>query len=142
MVMAVQEIQKPSRTVCAHQCEEGCAIYKNRPESCKGFVCSWLKGKFYEGDRPDRIGVMFYEIGGTHYDSLLLACDEIVPGAIENDPHVKALLELEARTRLVMLWPQEERRKVIGPPELLQRVQQTEIRVRREWAEKQANKNR
>jgi hypothetical protein len=134
--MAVTDLGKPSRTPCPHQCEAGCGIYQKRPEQCQGFACAWLKGKFYEGDRPDRIGVMFYEIGGTAYDTLLLGCDEIIPGAIDNDPHVKYLLEVEARTRLVMLWPQEERRKLIGPPDLLQKAHDVATRIRREWAEK------
>jgi hypothetical protein len=38
---------------------QGCGIYEDRPLSCSGFRCLWLRGVGAEEDRPDRIGVVF-----------------------------------------------------------------------------------
>jgi hypothetical protein len=39
--------------------EKGCAIYENRPQTCRNFQCLWLTGDWgREEDRPDRLGIM------------------------------------------------------------------------------------
>jgi hypothetical protein len=40
-------------------CSKGCAIYANRPPTCKEWECEWLIGRLTEGDRPDKLGAIF-----------------------------------------------------------------------------------
>lgn len=63
-VMPVHEIDKPANTRCAHQRDApartiGCAIYKDRPRSCKEWMCHWLASDWPDDMRPDRLGVVF-----------------------------------------------------------------------------------
>ncbi|MHC4371359.1 MAG: hypothetical protein ACYSW8_27415 [Planctomycetota bacterium] len=43
---------------CGKLCSGGCSIYDDRPEFCKTYQCTWLRGYFSNADRPDRIGVI------------------------------------------------------------------------------------
>jgi hypothetical protein len=56
----VVPLKKPMFTRCANQCAEGCAIYAERPEPCRDFACSWLRGDALLGDddRPDTLGLL------------------------------------------------------------------------------------
>ena len=56
-VLYVPELRKKQNVKCQH-CEHGCAIYVERPESCKTFECQWLKGDMGEEMRPDKIHVV------------------------------------------------------------------------------------
>jgi len=54
---------KPSHKPCHNLCNEGCAVYKDRPRTCKAFECVWAKSQ--KGNRamaaelrPDRCGVI------------------------------------------------------------------------------------
>ena len=38
----------------------GCRIYEDRPPGCRAFVCQWLCGAFEDGDRPDKLGVVYH----------------------------------------------------------------------------------
>ncbi len=41
--MGIPELGKPKDTDCAHIVpQRGCAIYSERPQSCRLFVCHWL----------------------------------------------------------------------------------------------------
>jgi hypothetical protein len=44
-------------TWCQH-CEigVGCKIYEDRPETCKNFICGWLKGLVPEEWKPNKVG--------------------------------------------------------------------------------------
>ena len=59
-VVGVQELHKPHWTRCAHQCEVGCAIYEDRPRTCRGYSCLWAAGLLQgeEERRPDRLGII------------------------------------------------------------------------------------
>lgn len=59
-LMPVKEIDKKSNTRCPHQRQHhGCAIYKDRPMSCKLWNCSWLINKdMADQQRPDRAHVV------------------------------------------------------------------------------------
>jgi hypothetical protein len=60
-VVGIKELNKPAFQRCGHQCESGCDIYEDRPETCRGYYCLWAAG-LLEGDerrRPDRLGVIF-----------------------------------------------------------------------------------
>jgi Fe-S-cluster containining protein len=59
-IIGVQELGKPYYARCVHL-KEGCAVYPNRPGTCRGYRCIWHLGLL--GDkterRPDNLGVMF-----------------------------------------------------------------------------------
>jgi hypothetical protein len=59
-VMGVLELGKPYNVPCEHVCQGGCAIYKDRPRTCRSWECQWRCG-FVEGmqeTRPDNLGAM------------------------------------------------------------------------------------
>jgi len=43
---------------CPEVTRGGCAIYKERPDDCRKYVCMWLVGFFSSSDRPDRTGLV------------------------------------------------------------------------------------
>lgn len=62
--MKVHELSKPANTWCTH-CDEnqGCAIYAERPESCRVYECLWFKSQRFDKPlpaalRPDRTHVV------------------------------------------------------------------------------------
>lgn len=57
--LEVVELTKPPGKWCLHcSIGKGCAIYAERPPSCRDFRCEWLKGLGEEQDRPDRTKVI------------------------------------------------------------------------------------
>lgn len=59
-MMGIQELGKQEYLRCHHQCEQGCAVYTDRPKSCADFVCFWLLGESYPSDRPDKSGLIIH----------------------------------------------------------------------------------
>ena len=59
-VMKIEELGKPSGVKCEAVRREGCAIYAQRPHSCRVFECLWLMGFGANGHRPDRSGVVLH----------------------------------------------------------------------------------
>ncbi len=60
-VVGVKELKKSNYQQCQHECDSGCAIYSERPDSCREYLCGWKWGMI-EGDerrRPDHLGVIF-----------------------------------------------------------------------------------
>jgi len=63
-VMKVKELNKPANTSCTHCIEgSGCAIYNDRPNSCREYECLWLRSQQFDkplasGLRPDRCKVV------------------------------------------------------------------------------------
>lgn len=57
-LLPTKEINKPANTKCKHQRSgKGCAIYEQRPWSCRFWVCEWLKNNDSRDlRRPDRVG--------------------------------------------------------------------------------------
>lgn len=85
-VMGVTELNKPYYEPCAHLCEGGCGIYKDRPKSCHAYMCGWLGGQI-DGERPDKQGLMV--------DATLLLgsivvyiVHEVYPGAAETPENI------------------------------------------------------
>lgn len=59
--LGVEELQKGNYQPCHNECPTGCAIYDQRPNSCRAYHCGWA-GRWVEGDerrRPDKLGVIF-----------------------------------------------------------------------------------
>ena len=63
-VCEVPELSKPSDKRCGH-CNGGCAIYAERPPSCRSFDCYWLTSELSDSLRPDKCGVMFEKLTET-----------------------------------------------------------------------------
>lgn len=57
-VMPIKDIDKPALKKCKHQkFNKGCAIYQQRPKSCRLWECAWLSGKLPSNcRRPDKVG--------------------------------------------------------------------------------------
>src|SRR5438128_2317660 len=89
-VLGIKELNKPNHTVCSHQCDSGCDIYENRPDTCRGYACLWQLG-ILEGDerrRPDKLGVIFdFRVEGSEYvraeDPKTIQAWEVWPGAFQ-----------------------------------------------------------
>jgi hypothetical protein len=100
-VMGVHDegrLDKPNYQRCEHQCDNGCAIYKDRPPSCRHFFCMWktayhfhayrhLRNSIY---RPDKCGLIF------DYDPILdvVKVWEVKPGAARWKANKKLILKV------------------------------------------------
>jgi hypothetical protein len=87
-VKSVPELGKPTQRACAHLCRSGCAVYAQRPTSCREYACLWRQGFLAAEERwrPDRLGVLvdyqpFASVPGT----IRLVVWEVVPGAMGSD---------------------------------------------------------
>ncbi len=59
-MLSVASLNKPTYTVCPHQCTTGCAIYGQHPQTCRDYICTWREGVIAgEQYRPDQLGVIF-----------------------------------------------------------------------------------
>jgi hypothetical protein len=110
-VVGVEELRKPHWTRCVHQCHSGCAIYEERPRSCRGYSCLWAAG-LLDGDesrRPDRLGIILdlRTAGNSASDSIrpgdrvVIQAWEIWPGAFAQ-PDAASLLNRIAEKCLVV----------------------------------------
>lgn len=129
-VMAVPELGKSRGQACAHLCASGCAIYEERPASCRRFDCLWRLGFARDDDRPDRFGVIF-DITPTDRDSGLQAvlAFEARPGAFA-EQKVRYQLDRHAKKHLVLLLT-PDKVEVLGPRELVARWQRSQSRRER-----------
>ena len=111
-VVGVQELSKPHWTRCQHQCATGCAIYEERPRSCRGYSCLWAAG-LLDGDerrRPDRLGIIFDLRTAENTasdsvrpgDSVVLQVWEVWPGALDQ-PTAAGLVDRIAEKCLVVV---------------------------------------
>lgn len=56
-----EEFVKQPHHTCPHQARSrggGCAVYDERPGTCRSYRCSWLGGLGKARHRPDRLGVV------------------------------------------------------------------------------------
>jgi len=85
-VLGVAELDKGTYEACTHLCDNGCGTYATRPESCRRFVCEWLRGVLeIDGTvdtdlRPDACGVVLEYRPGTAFGDVFRAW-EVEPGA-------------------------------------------------------------
>lgn len=117
--LAVIELKKPPKKWCPH-CDigKGCRIYENKPVSCGGYRCEWLKGFGDEESRPDHLKVIldYFKLpnglpGGT------FQMWEVTEGALGR-PFITGLTK---RTLLAGIWvshlPIRGRKKMFVPKE-------------------------
>jgi len=122
VVVAVEEIAKPEQERCPHQGKHGkpgCAIYDERPTSCREWRCGWLEGFGTSKDRPDKGGIILdstLTIGGP-----TVQAREVWAGAFHM-PRARIAIEGFARQVAVVLMYRDGGRKLIGPPHIVARM--------------------
>ena len=59
-IIGITALQKPPQTPCAHECQNGCGIYQQRPKECVDYKCAYLEGALGSDPqwRPDNLGVL------------------------------------------------------------------------------------
>ena len=82
-VFGVPSVKKPAWRLCKHQCADGCAIYAIHPTECRDFMCAWLFGHLDEGDRPDKLGLIFAKAQPGPHESWIHVL-EIKPGTFDS----------------------------------------------------------
>lgn len=55
---SVHELAKGEWERCVNERKSGCAIYEDRPQSCRNFFCLWITGQMRANDRPDKSGLV------------------------------------------------------------------------------------
>lgn len=109
-LMEVTELQKPMGRWCQHcAIGEGCKIYEERPESCRGFRCAWLDnvgGFFKETDRPDKLKVMFSPVESPFVTAPegVWRAFELNPNAHEQPRTLAMIIALVRQERCVMVY--------------------------------------
>lgn len=111
--LAVDELAKPTHSVCRHECAAGCAIYARRPQSCRDYRCLWLTGLLQDEDRPDRLGVIF---NTTHLPRLgaIPMLVESIDGALRT-PRMHDMIQRMAAQRPVLILTARGDRYLVGP---------------------------
>ena len=115
--LAIEELDKPDFHSCEHECETGCSIYDDRPQSCRVFDCEWLKGLTAPGVaakdlRPDKTGLVPV-VQNTKFGTVwtLFQTKEGADKTFEG----KALIDHLYRQAPVILMTKENRRWIIHP---------------------------
>lgn len=139
-LMGVKEIGKLAGQECLHVTSgKGCAIYSERPESCRTFECLWklsTSGILTEKDRPDKCGVMLAPAGdhsafskGTGISPIIMF--EAAPGAFKRYHGDRLVNRLKKKVVLILVpyGSKEQDRKLVGPP--------LAMRKAKEWLTKQ-----
>jgi len=113
-LLPVPQLDKPAGARCPHQRHScGCAIYADRPNSCRLWVCRWLinddTGDLRRPDRshyvidimPDYVTITDNATGEQqHVGVVQIWVDERHPGA-HRDPALRAFLERNKMPGLV-----------------------------------------
>lgn len=117
-LLEVPSLAKPRRVACGHLCQQGCAIYSQRPTECSGFYCLWAMGNVsFEGNedreslmRPDKLGVMFHVADGR-----VVVAQEVTRGGLDKR-HTRRLVEGFVNAgEVVLLVHADGREFVLGP---------------------------
>lgn len=140
-LMAVPEIQKKTMVTCQHVCAGGgCGVYATRPGSCKAFECLWLQDNqqaLQEGDRPDKLGLMFSMMYKTAFGDVLTAWNT-KPGQPLGERAVGIIEKIAAKQVLLII--DGSKRSVVGPPHEMPRIMAI-MNERKAWAEKDKPKS-
>lgn len=117
VVPSIEHLGKPERVSCAHLCEQGCKIYAERGEVCRGFKCLWLLGAMGVGNRPDKLGCYFNVIDLDEHTRCVVAT-EVVPNAFEQGIPAWIIRDfMVPSTGLVLLQPAFKPQAWIGTEE-------------------------
>lgn len=116
-VLGGEPFRKPAGTWCPHcVIGKGCAIYADRPRTCREFQCLYHEG-ITRGEpscvpdlRPDRCGVV---LSGTTDGQLVASLDKHKPDAWRREPVYSMLLTWVRNGGRVTLSPGPTLRKLI-----------------------------
>jgi hypothetical protein len=87
-LLGISEIKKPPGQWCGHvKCGKGCAIYDNRPQSCRDFDCLWLQGAWPKALKPNKTKV----VPTTDEGSVVLYVDSATPSAFRSPEMIKVI---------------------------------------------------
>lgn len=124
-VLGVRELEKKPWQNCQHICGNGCAIYAERPGSCKEFSCFWLSGDFgNEEMRPDKYGIIVDARGLREADLPYLAVREVEAGAFDR-PKVKYWLNrlvTEVTLFLIGYGGDVDNAQIVGPRHDMEKI--------------------
>ncbi len=93
---------KAGYTPCEHLCGDGCGVYEQRPDVCRGYICLWRAGMIVgdERRRPDKLGLMFtLDMVG---DRVAVEAWELWDGAASDHPGRGVLDAVGERYRLMV----------------------------------------
>src|SRR5215472_3060306 len=94
----VAELKKPIDTWCRHARpgHGGCLIHRDRPTSCRGFICGWLSDELKVGDEwfPTHCKMI---ISRAAEKGFLIIVDPAYPNAWRREPYYGQLLALAQR---------------------------------------------
>lgn len=128
-VMGVPEFEKPVDTPCKHLCVTGCGIYEARPVSCQQFECAWRLGIGTLDQRPDKLGLVLFPLSPKANLGHAFVAREVYPGAFDD----AAAFLVETAQRMVILLVRGERvRRVLGPPDRVERLKPALKRLKEE----------
>ncbi len=122
--LGVAEIKKDAGIACCHIGQEGkgCSIYPDRPRSCRDFQCLWRIGAGTDDERPDRVGIVLNTTLPDHPGHPAMVALEAWPGAFEDSYEFLRRIATEGDGRLVFLVKDHQPRRVLGPPDALERI--------------------
>ena len=103
-VMTVDELKKPSGTMCSHAViGKGCSIRERRPRSCRTFFCGWRLDPNIDSMWKPEISGFLLTIS-FKYASMLVMVDPDRPSAWKVQPYYGRLKEWSARA-----FPEDKR---------------------------------
>ena len=117
----MEAISKPINTRCKHVCEDGCAIYDTRPQTCAEFECGYLQvgDDVPESLRPDRCGIIFIKRTDRIFSGALMPeikTTDVAKGQIESfrkQGYSVVLLSLAEKKPLLMLAEEHQSKEII-----------------------------
>ena len=94
-----------------------CAIYSDRPKTCRDFECLWLRGAGGPDDRPDLRGVVLHEIEHSLEHTAIVVVTECVDGAMEEGtPGAEIAHSIGFQTHVLMMFKDGRRRAIVPAP--------------------------
>jgi len=105
-VLRVDPLRKLGGVPCIHQREgshSACAIHglPERPALCGDYRCAWLRGRYEEADRPDRLGAVLDV--SPRAGLPLLSIREARPGAFDASPRLQEIARSHRETMEVRI---------------------------------------
>lgn len=116
-LMAIKELQKPSRKLCKHcVVGQGCSIYVERPDSCRDWSCGYLSlPDLGEHWHPSKCGMVIHLALGANAGKLLHEGEEVeasigikvakgLEGLWSEEPYWSDVLRLEELAHRNSAW--------------------------------------
>lgn len=114
--LGVPELAKKPGDPCSNICASRCAIYADRPASCRAFECLWLKGLGTGRDRPDLSGVVLSSGTGDFPElGQVVTAFPATAGSLDTLRAGLFLDSIAAHLLVVLVYP-DGRRRFVGPP--------------------------